>query len=75
MDITPASLIRDLVAAGLSENEIARRLQARGVHVSQSTITRIKNAVIARTRYDIGAALQELHAECVQKSARQRRRA
>lgn len=54
-------LIEDLLAKGLNEQEIASRITVKGVRTTQPTINRIKSGVMKSPRYDLGAALIDLH--------------
>jgi hypothetical protein len=56
-------LIEDLLAKGLKEKEIASRITVKGVRTTQPTINRIKSGAMPSPRYDLGAALIDLHNE------------
>lgn len=56
------SLVNDLVAAGLSESEIGRR-----VGYSQTTIHRLKHGRMAEPTFSRGRALLALHEQVCQR--------
>jgi transcriptional regulator with XRE-family HTH domain len=49
-------LLSELNDAGLSDNEIARR-----VGINQSTVSRLRNGELSDTAYQTGLKLQALH--------------
>ena len=54
-------IINELCEHGLSEAEIASRLELAGVKVSQASINRLKRGLIKNPRYEFGDALKALH--------------
>ena len=56
-------IIKELNELGLSEHEIARRLQKEGVEITQASINRLKQEHIKQPRFDVGSALLRLHKE------------
>lgn len=57
-----ANMLDELKATGFSDGELARRLSAAGCEVTQPTITRIRNGRQKSTSYDVGKAIERLHA-------------
>jgi IS30 family transposase len=57
-------LLSELNAAGLSDNEIARR-----IGVNQSTISRLRGEKLGDTAYSTGVAIHRLHAQVVAQKA------
>jgi transcriptional regulator with XRE-family HTH domain len=58
-----SQLVNELVKAGLSEEEIADRLTAKGVATTQPTINRIKSGKTKNPGFVLGNALVDLHQE------------
>lgn len=62
-DESAKELVDRLLAAGMSEAEIAKSLTGDGVPITQPTVNRIKNG--ASTSFEIGKALVRLaHSRC-----------
>lgn len=55
----PSTLIERLIAGGMKQSEIVRALKARGVEVTQPTISRIKAG--ADTRFEVGMGLLDIY--------------
>lgn len=55
------TLLESLKAAGFSDHEIARKLNERGVSVSQPTITRIRSGRHADPRASIASGVRGLY--------------
>lgn len=66
---SPSDILRALSGLGFTEKEIAERLRARGVQVTQPTINRIKTGAIRRPSFEIGSALVRLRDELRTKAA------
>lgn len=62
-------IIDELLERGLSEADIAARLRAEGVSISQASINRLKRGAIKRPNYDLGSALLRLHQGCEEDAA------
>jgi len=67
-------MLEELKAVGMSDSEVARVLTARGVSVTQPTITRIRRGQFKRTGYELGTAIKKLHAERIAGAGYQRKR-
>ena len=53
-------ILTELNAAGLSDNEIARR-----IGINQTTVSRLRNGSVADTAYQTGIAINRLYADVV----------
>ena len=58
--MTPARLIKKLMASGMTEEQIAEALRAQGIDCTQGTVNRIKSGYIKRTSFEIGMGLLQL---------------
>lgn len=56
----PAGLIKALIKAGMTEQQIADQLLLYGVTITQATINRIKSGEIEKAKFDVGMALVRL---------------
>lgn len=63
--MTPKQAITNMVAAGISQADIARRLDERGHKTTQPTVCRIGAGEIKNPGFEIGAAIVALCAELV----------
>jgi len=57
-----------LLDGGLKQSEIVEKLKARGLRVTQPTISRIKSG--ARTNFELGMGLRDLHRSLRRSAAR-----
>lgn len=65
-------LLTELIATGLTEQEIVHLLAGEGVKTTQPNISRLKNGVYKTTNYALGAAIVNLHRQICAKKGRKR---
>lgn len=58
------SLLADLYAAGLSDNQVATEVQS-----TQPTIFRLRTGAAADCRYQLGKAIEQLHRKRINRRA------
>lgn len=62
-------ILSELKSAKVSDSEIARRVNALGVEVTQATVNRMRHGELANPRYELGDAILRVHRESI-KAAR-----
>lgn len=61
-------LLKELMASGLTQQEIVSSIVSNGVKTNQSSISKIKNGIYKNYSYELGAAIVALHRQiCVTK--------